>query len=304
MQHGRKMMIAGTSMRENVKIARRLGYLDIPDDLIVDFDSAKRLSPEQIVIMATGAQGEPLAVLGRIATGRHNQIPNDTVIMSAEPIPGNEEMVHRIINRLYQRGANVVYHAIAPVHVSGHASQDEMKLLINMVRPRYFVPIHGELRHLHQHARLAISLGIPPENVAVVENGTVLEFDGHGMHIGERMPGGYVFVDGAGVGDVSPGLLRDREILAQDGMVIVNLVLRRDTRRALSEPEIVSRGFIHLDEASELIEDVKRVVLETVEGRKGDDGEALCEATEKAIGAFLYEETKRRPVVFALVTMV
>jgi len=304
MRYGRKMMIAGTSMRENVKIARRLGYLDLPDNLIVDFDAAKRLPPEQIVIMATGSQGEPLAVMGKIATGRHNQIqiqPNDTVIMSADPIPGNEEMVHRIINRLFQRGANVVYHAIAPVHVSGHASQDEMKLLINMVRPQYFVPIHGELRHLHQHARLAMTLGIPPENIAVVENGTVLEFDKQGMHIGERVPGGYVFVDGAGVGDVSPGLLRDREILAQDGMVVVNLVIN-SSRAVLNEPEVVSRGFVHPDDAGELIETIKEIALETVSNQESGDSRALRDAIEKAIGAFLYKEMKRRPAVFALVT--
>ncbi len=304
MRYGRKMMIAGTSMRENVKIARRLGYLDLPDNLIVDFDAAKRLPPEQIVIMATGSQGEPLAVMGKIATGRHNQIqiqPNDTVIMSADPIPGNEEMVHRIINRLFQRGANVVYHAIAPVHVSGHASQDEMKLLINMVRPQYFVPIHGELRHLHQHARLAMTLGIPPENIAVVENGTVLEFDKQGMHIGERVPGGYVFVDGAGVGDVSPGLLRDREILAQDGMVVVNLVIN-SSRAVLNEPEVVSRGFVHPDDAGELIETIKEIALETVSKQESGDSGALRDAIEKAIGAFLYKEMKRRPAVFALVT--
>jgi ribonuclease J len=304
MRYGRKMMIAGTSMRENVKIARRLGYLDVPDNLIVDFDAAKRLPPEQIVIMATGSQGEPLAVMGKIATGRHNQIqiqPNDTVIMSADPIPGNEEMVHRIINRLFQRGADVVYHAIAPVHVSGHASQDEMKLLINMVRPQYFVPIHGELRHLHQHARLAMTLGIPPENIAVVENGTVLEFDKQGMHIGERVPGGYVFVDGAGVGDVSPGLLRDREILAQDGMVVVNLVIN-SSRAVLNEPEVVSRGFVHPDDAGELIETIKEIALEKVSKQESGDSGALRDAIEKAIGAFLYKEIKRRPAVFALVT--
>jgi ribonuclease J len=305
MRHGRNLMIAGTSMKDNVKIARRLGYLDLPDSLFVDLDAAKRLPPEQVVIMATGAQGEPLAVMGRISTGRHRHIhvqPDDTVIISADPIPGNEEMVHRIINRLFQRGANVIYHTIAPVHVSGHAAQEEMKLLINMVRPQYFVPIHGELRHLHQHARLAMELGIPQENIAVVENGTVLEFDKSGMHIGERLPGGYVFVDGTGVGDVGPAVMRDRDTLARDGVIIINMVIDGNSRDVLSEPEIVSRGFVHPNDGTEVIDTVKEIVLKVVSERGNGDAEALREAIEKAVGTFIYRETKRRPMLFALVT--
>lgn len=307
MRHGRKMAIAGTSMKENVKMALRMGYLELPDDLLVDLDDARGMPPERVVIMATGAQGEPTAVMSRIAVGRHRQIevrPGDTVIMSAHPIPGNEEMIHRIINRLFQRGAEVVYDPIAQVHVSGHAAQEEMKLLINLIRPRYFVPIHGELRHLHQHASLAMELGIPPENTAVVENGTVLEFDDLGMHIGERVPGGYVFVDGAGVGDVGPALIRDREVLAQDGVVVVNLVVKRGTRTVLSEPEIVSRGFVHPEDAVELIAEAQEAVLQIVHSRDGHDADALRDEIEQALSKFFYNETKRRPVVFALVTEV
>jgi ribonuclease J len=202
-RYGRKVAIAGYSMTENVRIAQKLGYLNVPTDLIIPLNAVNDFPPSRVAIMATGTQGEPSAVLGRLATGRHRQINvqgGDTVVMSAHPIPGNEELVHRIINRLLQRGAHVLYDAIAPVHVSGHASREEQKLLLNVIRPEYFIPVHGELRHLHQHAAIARELGIPAENIAVVENGTIIEFDDEGMSIGERVPGGYVFVNGAIVG--------------------------------------------------------------------------------------------------------
>jgi ribonuclease J len=252
----------------------------------------------------TGTQGEPSAALSRLAQGRHNQlqiIAGDTIIMSSHPIPGNEELVHRIINRLFQKGANVIYDPIAPVHVSGHASQEEQKLLINLIRPKYFIPVHGELRHLKQHALLAESVGIPHENIAVIENGTVITFDHNGsMSIGERLPGGYVFVDGSGVGNVGPQVIRDREILSRDGVVAVNVCIDRRTQQVIGEPEIVARGFVVAQENSELLDaarqTVKRVVNQnvTANGRKQ-------ELVQDSLNKLFYNETKRRPIIFTFI---
>ena len=193
MRHDRKMAFVGTSMVENAKMALKLGYLDLPDDLIVSIEQALKLNPEEVVLMSTGTQGEPTSIMGRLSTGTNRQfdiIPGDTIVLSSHPIPGNEESVYRTINRLFRRGANVIYENIAPVHVSGHASQEEMKLLLHLVQPKYFIPIHGELRHLHQHAHIAQQVGIPPDHVEVIENGQVVEFDNGEMSLGERIPGG------------------------------------------------------------------------------------------------------------------
>src|SRR5512139_1625504 len=239
-EHNRKMAFVGPSMIENARIARRLGYLDLPDDLVVPLEQALKMKPHEVVLMSTGTQGEPTSIVGRLSMGSNNQfdlVPGDTVVLSSHPIPGNEESVGRTINRLFRRGAKVIYENIAPVHVSGHASQEEMKLLLHLVKPKYFIPIHGELRQLHQHAEIARLVGIPNENVAVIENGQVVEFQDGRMHIGERLPGGYVFVDGAGVGDIGPSVVREREALARDGIVLVNLVIDRNTYQLRDEPE-------------------------------------------------------------------
>jgi ribonuclease J len=299
-RHGRKVAIAGHSMTENVKIAQKLGYLNVPTDLILSLNQVNDFQPSKVAIMATGTQGEPSAVLGRLATGRHRYInvqPGDTVVMSAHPIPGNEELVHRIINRLLQRGAHVLYDSIAPVHVSGHASREEQKLLLNVIRPEYFVPIHGELRHLHQHAAMARELGIPAENIAVVENGTIIEFDGDGMIVGDRVPGGYVFVDGALVGDIGPAVLRDRESLARDGFVTA--LVNRDARtgKLLGRPKLVSRGFVYRPDADELIRAAEDLLVASLE-EGDDDWERLIQTR---LGQFLYSETKRRPVIIPVV---
>jgi ribonuclease J len=245
--------------------------------------------------------------LARLATGTHHQLaiqPGDTVIMSSHPIPGNEEIVHRIINRLFQRGAQVIYNPIAPVHVSGHASQEEQKLLIGLVRPKYFIPIHGELRHLKQHAALAEQVGIPVERIAVVENGTILSFDRDGvLTVGERVPGGYVFVDGLGVGDVGPAVLRDREILARDGVVIVNARVSRDTRQVIGEPEIVSRGFVYQPDAAELMENARQTIRRTINQAPTANGNTQS-LVQDALSKMFYNETKRRPMVFAFVNEV
>ncbi|MBN1966268.1 MAG: ribonuclease J, partial [Anaerolineae bacterium] len=299
-----KMAVAGHSMTEYIKVATRLGYLDLPKDLMVSVEQANKMAPHQVVIMATGSQGEPSAVLGRLAWGRHRQLEinrGDTVIMSAHPIPGNEELVHRTINKLIQRGAHVIYDPIAPVHVSGHARQEELKLLINLVRPRFFIPVHGELRHLHQHSQLAQALSIPRENIAVVENGTEIILTHDQLTVGERVPGGYVFVDGAGVGDVGPIVMHDREILGRDGFVTAMVLIDKDTGELLEQAEIISRGFVFQRDATMLIESAQRLIEEIVATHTRGD---LTTAIQDALAKLFYNQTKRRPMTFAFVRSV
>lgn len=300
-RHGRKMAIAGFSMQEYIKVATRLGYLNLPPGLMVSIEQANKMKPREIVIMATGTQGEPSAVLGRLAWGRHRALEidrGDTVIMSAHPIPGNEELVHRTMNKLIQRGATVIYDPLLPVHVSGHASREELKLLINLVRPKFFIPVHGELRHLTEHSRLAQALGIPASHIAVVENGTVIELTPDTLTIGERVPGGYVFVDGAGVGDVGPIVMRDREILGRDGFVAVQVLIDRDTGELIERPEFISRGFVYLREAADLVESAEHVIEEII--ATSNDGD-LTRAIQDGLSRLFYNETKRRPMAFAFV---
>ncbi len=295
--HGRRMAFVGTSMTENMKISRKLGYLDIPDSLMVSVEQALKMKPNEVVLMCTGSQGEPSSILGRLSTGTNRQFDlqgGDTIVLSSHPIPGNEESVHKAINRLFRRGANVIYDAIAPVHVSGHASQEEEKLLINLVKPRNFVPIHGELRHLHQHADLARELGIPAGNVLTVENGNSIEFDNGVMKLGERVPGGYVFVDGAGVGDIGPSVVREREALARDGIVLVNLAIDRSTSQLKEDAEIITRGFIVVRSADELMTGMGKLIRDTV--RRGNDD--LKEDLRNTLMSYIYNETKRRPMIF------
>lgn len=301
-RHQRKVAVTGYSMVENIKMATQLGYLKVPADLMIPLDEVNSLPASKILILSTGTQGEPTAVLSRLAQGRHRQLdiqPGDTVIMSAHVIPGNEELVGRTINKLFQRGAQVCYHPIENIHVSGHASAEELKLMINLVKPKYFIPVHGELRHLIQHAHLALGSGIPEENIAVVENGTVVEFEDGRMTVGERMPGRYIFVDGSGVGDIGPSVLRDREILARDGFVLVIVTLDAETSELLHEPEIISRGFVYLPEAEELFEEARERIRQVLD--ETDEWAGAKKRREKIEGALkqiFQQETKRRPMIF------
>lgn len=302
-RHGRKIAFVGMSMVENAKMARKLGYLEIPDDHVVNINEALKMDPERVVLMSTGTQGEPTSILGRLSTGtnRHfDVIQDDTIVLSSHPIPGNEEMVYRTINRLFRRGANVIYEPIAPVHVSGHASQEEMKLLLHLVKPKYFIPIHGELRHLRQHAQMARQLGIPDENITVAENGQVIEFDDDEMYLGERIPGGYVFVDGSGIGDVGPSVMREREALARDGIVVISLVMDKNSGRLREEPEIITRGFVYKYEAEDLLETAKRHISKAVAEGNGK----VQNDVEQMAKSLFYNETKRRPMVFVTVNRV
>ena len=300
--HGRKLAITGYSMRKNTKMARNLGYLDISDEMLIDISEVDNYPDHQVTIMATGSQGEPGAVVGRLAIGRHRHLSikeNDTVILSAHPIPGNEEMIHRIINRLFQRGADVLYDQLEQVHVSGHAAREEMKLMINLVRPRFLIPVHGELRHLTQHGKIGVELGIPPQNVAVVENGYILELDENSLRIGDRVPGGYIYVDGASVGDIGPSVIRDRERLSDSGFVLV-VVSSNGDGQAPGRPRFVTRGFADFRDAQALLEGANETVTRTVQ-RYREHPDQVEQKVADAISQYLYRETGRRPLVEAVV---
>lgn len=299
-RYHRKIAFVGLSMTENVRIAKELGYINFEDDLEVPLETALQLPDEQVLLLVTGSQGEPTSILGRLANGSNKRFdikPGDTVVLSSHPIPGNEELVSRAINRLLEQGADVVYEALAPVHVSGHASQEELKLMLHLVRPRYLIPIHGELRMLKQHARLGLEVGMDERQIALVENGRVIEFSHGEMSLGERIPGGYVFVDGSGVGDVDRSVMREREMLSQDGIVLLNLVI--DQRSGdLKDTEIISRGFMTPTESEELFNDLQRRIGKLAKHANG----RLQQDVSKMAKSYLYEETKRRPVVFVNVS--
>ena len=305
-RYGRKFAIAGRTMAANVKMARKLGYLQIPEGMQVTLGEIAKLPSNQVLVMATGAQGEPTAVLSRLSRGQHSSLrieDGDTVILSSHTIPGNEEVMHRLINRLFQNGADVIYHPIAPVHVSGHASQEEQKLMLNIVRPQNFLPIHGELRHLKQHAKLAAGLGIPEERIAVVENGHKLTFKNGQIQVGERVPGGYVFVDGTAVGDaVGPAVIRDREKLAKAGVCTVSLAYNKTKGTLVSAPQIGCRGFLSKRAASAILPEARTVVQRTMKTIKPGTPQAEVERTvQRALSDFFYKRTKNRPETVVLV---
>ncbi len=302
-QHGRKIAIAGRTMVENTKMARELGYLNIPDGMLVTLGEIKNLPARETVIMATGTQGAPSAVLSRLAVGQHRSLQireGDTVVFSSHTIPGNEELIHRVVNRLFQKGADVYYDPLSPVHVSGHASQEEQKLLINMLRPRFFVPIHGELRHLKQHGKTARQLGIPAENIATVENGYALTF-GERLEIGERVPGGYVFVDGARVGEIGPAVMREREGLGRSGFVMSIVRYQRRAGRPVGRPHIITRGFIFAPGAEDLLAQAEDVTMSAASAGPGTPSTEVESQVQAALSKFLYQETKSRPVVIPVV---
>jgi ribonuclease J len=295
-EFGRKIAFAGMSMVDNAKMAGKLGYLDIPEGVLIPIDQALSMPGKDVVIMCTGSQGEPSSILGRLSMGTNRQFDikeGDTIVLSSHPIPGNEESIYRMINRLFERGSNVIYEAIANVHVSGHASQEEMKLLLHLVQPKFFIPIHGELRQLKQHALLAQEIGIESKNIMVSENGQVIEITEQGMKLAEKVPAGYVFVDGSGVGDVSEDIMREREILARDGIVLINVNVDRFTNEVLGEPEVVSRGFISPSENHELYIGLKKKVLEAIKRIGSKDKNEI----EQACRTYINSETRRRPVV-------
>lgn len=302
-RYGRKLAIAGRSMQGNVRRARELGILKIADSALISLKEAKNYPPDELVLMVTGSQGEPAAVLGRLAKGRHPQIAiqeGDTIIVSSHPIPGNEEMAYRTINNLIQRGAQVIYDKLEDVHVSGHACQEEMKLMLHLTQPEYFIPIHGELRHLSQHAKLASEAGVTESNILTVENGCILELDADGLRECERLPGGYVFVSGKGVGEIGPALLREREALSRSGFFLVSAHVSAHTGELLREPEIITRGFLYLHDAEEKLALVRETVASVLANNAEQRIETRRKRLHEQLERLLYQEMRRKPLLFCL----
>jgi ribonuclease J len=268
----------------------------------ISLDQALKMKNGKVVLMCTGSQGEPYSIMGRLSSGTNRRFgveEGDTIILSSHPIPGNEESIFRTINKLFRRGANVIYEPLHSVHVSGHASQDEMRLMLHLVKPKYFIPIHGELRHLKQHAIIAQEAGIPAKNIEVIENGQIVEFQDGKMHLGDRIPGGYVFVDGDRPGEVGPSVVRERESLARDGIVLVSLTLDQNGR-LLDEPEIITRGFIYKYEADDILSETIVRIEDTIERCDGN----IHDEVVQTVRSYLYNETKRRPQIFVTLSWV
>lgn len=306
-QHGRKVAVVGRSMENVVGVATDLGYLKIPDGTLVGIDDMRRFPADQMVIISTGSQGEPMSALTRMSTGEHRKVeivPGDTVVFSATPIPGNEKAVARTVDNLYRRGAQVIYDRAAGVHVSGHGSQEEQKLMLNLVRPKYFIPGHGEYRHLILHARTAESLGFPKENIILAENGSVIEVSAQGAGITGKVTSGKVLVDGLGVGDVGNIVLRDRKQLAEDGVIVVMVAVDRDSNLVVSGPDLVSRGFVYVRESERLMEEAKVRIRETLhrsEEKRLTDWSSVKQSVRDVLGKFLYDRTRRRPMILPIV---
>ena len=301
-KHDRKIAFVGMSMVDNSKMARKMGYLEVPEKTLVSLEQAVGMPAKDVVLMCTGSQGEPSSIIGRLATGTNRHFglkPDDTIVLSSHPIPGNEESVNKAINSLFRRGADVIYDALAPIHVSGHASQEEMKLLLNLVRPKHFVPMHGEFHMLKHHSRMAQEMGIPAENIQVVENGQVVVLNNKKLSLGERIPGGYVFVDGHSIGDVDYDVVRDRERLSRNGILVIDLNLDKFTGRLMHDPEIITRGFVSPEEAERLIPIVRKKVVDIIDGGLDDEKTII-----NAVRSLLYNETKRRPMVFVTLSKV
>ncbi len=308
-RHDRKVTVVGRSMSNNVKMATKMGYLKAPPNTIVSMNEARRLPHERVIIMATGSQGEPTSALVRIANGAHRDVevaPGDTVVISASPIPGNEKVVAKTIDNLFRQGANVIYSRIATVHVHGHASQEELKTMISLVNPRFFVPIHGERRHLVAHAALAQSMGMPKENTFVLEDGDVLEISAEYAGVVDKVTAGHIFVDGRTLWDMDSSVFAERRRLARQGVVVIAATLSESTGDALIAPEIVSYGFVELDESQELFEKTSKKVLTILEeeGAATLRLEAVRARVRDSISKFLHKETGRRPTVLTVIEQV
>lgn len=304
---GRKIGVIGRSMVNVVSIAQELGYLKIPQGILLDIEQIDKLPANRVVIITTGSQGEPMSALTRIAMAEHRQLEiakGDTVIISANPIPGNEKSVGKIINHLFKEGATVVYEPHLGIHTSGHAKQEELKLLLNLTKPKYFIPIHGEHRMLMKHAELAESTGIPKENICITEIGLVLEFDKSGLRVTDRVTSGQVFVDGLGVGDVGNIVLRDRRQLSSDGIVVVVVTINGKNGEVISGPDIVTRGFVYVRESEQLIEEargrVRQVLMECEEQGIKEWG-VLKQSMREVLFRYFYEKTKRRPMILPVI---
>jgi ribonuclease J len=306
-KYDRKVSVVGRSMVNNVRIASELGYMSIPENILIDIEDINKYPNNQIVIVTTGSQGEPMSALTRMATGDHRWVsiqPEDTVIISANPIPGNEKLVAKTVDLLFKQGAEVIYERSLGVHVSGHAAEEELKILINLIRPKYFIPVHGEYRHLKKHAKLAESLGIEKQKIFVAENGQVIELGEKGGNIAGKVPAGKVLIDGLGVGDVGNIVLRDRKQLSQDGIIIVVVTIDRGQADVIAGPDIVTRGFVYVRESEQLIEDAKQKVREALDvcvKKNITEWAVIKSQVRDKLGKHLFEKTGRRPMILPII---
>ncbi len=308
--NGRKVAISGKSMVNAVKVSQELGYLNVPDGTMIHVNDLKGLKDNEIVIITTGSQGEPMSALTRMANNDHKKIQikaGDLVVISANPIPGNEKTVSKVINMLYEKGADVLYDALTQVHVSGHARREELKMMLTLLKPKFFVPVHGEYRHLMQHAKLAHELGLPEKNTIIAKNGDVIELTSKSIGINGSVTSGNILVDGLGVGDVGNIVLRDRKLLSENGLIIVVLSTEKGTGKVLAGPEIVSRGFIYVRENIDLIEESKQVVrkaLAKCEDTNVKEWNNIKMTIKDALSSFIYEKIKRNPMILPIIVEV
>ena len=306
-EYGRKIAVCGRSMINMIETAREIGYIDAPENMFIDIDMIKNYTDDQLVIITTGSQGETMSALTRMAAGEHKKVvitPNDMVIISATPIPGNEKLVSNVINDLMQIGAEVIYSALENVHVSGHACQEEQKLIMSLAKPKYFIPVHGEYRQLRAHAETAKLMGIPAENIFILENGKTLELNKDKAEITASVPCGKILVDGLGVGDVGNIVLRDRQHLSQDGLIVIVMTMDGSTGEIVSGPDVVSRGFVYVRESETLMDDVKKVINEEVrmfEEEGVRDWSTIKSTLKDDLRDYIFQRTKRNPMILPII---
>ena len=305
-KYGREVAVEGRSMLNVISVGTELGYIDAPEGTLIDIDKIGIYNPEQIVIITTGSQGEPMAALSRMSMGEHKKVTvtaDDLIILSSSPIPGNEKSVGRVIDELEKLGAEVIYNQLADVHVSGHACQEELKLMLSLVKPKFFMPVHGEYRFLKQHGELAVSVGTPKENVFIMENGRTLELSNDSAKMTTQVPSGIVLVDGLGVGDVGNIVLRDRQSLSENGMIIVVIALDRRTAKVVSGPDIVTRGFVYVRENELLMDEIKEVAKEELEKCDREnirEWSSIKNNVREQISHYVYSKTKRQPMILPI----
>lgn len=306
-KYGRKVAVSGRSMENVVEVAIMLGYMTIPEKTLISIDDIKRYPDDQLVIVTTGSQGEAMSALFRMAYSDHRKVeltPNDLIIISASPIPGNEKTISRVINELFRHGTEVIYESLAEVHVSGHACQEELKMMLALTKPKFFMPVHGEYRHLHRHKQLGMQVGIDERNIFIMENGRVLEIDNNSAKMLGMVPSGKLLVDGLGVGDVGNIVLRDRKHLSNDGLIVCVVSISEDSGELVAGPDIISRGFVYVREAEDLMEEARKVTKDALDkciAKGATDWSALKLAMRNALSDFMFAKTKRSPMILPVV---
>ncbi|MBC5628411.1 ribonuclease J [Clostridium sp. NSJ-6] len=305
--YGRKVAVSGRSMENNMQVAMELGYIDVDKETLIGIDHINKYNDDELVVITTGSQGEPMSALSRMASSDHRKVnikQGDTVIISATPIPGNEKLVSRVINQLFKNGAEVIYESLAQIHVSGHAYQEELKLMQALVKPKFFIPVHGEYRHLKKHGELAMTVGLPEENLVIADIGDVIEVTRNSIKKNGSVAAGQVFVDGLGVGDVGNIVLRDRKHLSQDGILTVVVTLSKENKSIVAGPDIISRGFVYVRESEPLMEEAREIVksiLLECEEKKINDWATLKSRVRDELRSYLYEKTKRKPMILPII---